>query len=74
VGGPVFRIHVTQKLPKHIAETVDGVELQTVGLAAQWWQRVIGTKNVRGTIDQKDVVAWLWSARFGICGHVLAGM
>ena len=54
---PVVGRHVAQQLPQHVAEAQHGIDLQTVGFAAQRRQRVIGAKNVGGTIDQEDMVA-----------------
>jgi hypothetical protein len=58
VGRPVVRRHIAQQLPQHIAEAKHGVDLQPIGFAVQRRQRVIGAKNIGGTVDQKDVVAF----------------
>ncbi|OKO84756.1 hypothetical protein AC630_08175 [Bradyrhizobium sp. AS23.2] len=54
---PVVGGHVAQKLPQHVAEAEHGVDLKTVRLAVQRRQRVIGTEDVAGTVNQEDVVA-----------------
>jgi len=54
---PVIRRHVAQQLPQHVAEPEHGIDLQPVGFAVQRRQRVVGAKNIGGTVDQKDVVA-----------------
>jgi len=56
---PVVRRHVAQQLPEHVAEAEHGIDLQAVGFAVQRRQRVIGAKNVGGTVDQKYMVALL---------------
>ena len=57
MGRPVIRRHVAQQLPQHVAESEHGIDLQPVGFAVQRRQRVVGAKNIGGTVDQKDVVA-----------------
>ena len=58
VGRPVVRRHLAQQLPQHVAKAEHGIDLQPVGFAVQRRQRVIGAENIRGTVDQKDVVAF----------------
>ena len=58
MGRPVVRRHVAQQFPQHIAEAEHGVDLQSVRLAAQRRQRVIGAENIGGTVHQKDMVAF----------------
>jgi hypothetical protein len=57
VGRRLLRLHVAEQFPQHVAEAVDGIELQAVGLAGQRRQRVIGAEDVARAVDQKDVVA-----------------
>src|SRR5262249_1304796 len=45
--------------PQHVAEAEHGIDLQTVGLAVERRQRVIGAENVGRAVDQEDVVAFL---------------
>ena len=59
MGRLLVGLHVAQELPQHVAEAEHGVELQPVGFAVDRRQRVIGAENVAGTIDQKDVIAFL---------------
>jgi hypothetical protein len=58
VRWPVVRRHLAQQLPQHIAKAEHGIDLQPVGFAVQRRQRVIGAKNIGGTVNQKDVVAF----------------
>ncbi|MGC2811311.1 MAG: hypothetical protein WA303_13155, partial [Bradyrhizobium sp.] len=48
-------------------------DLQSVRLAVQRWQRVIGPKNIGGTVDQKDMVALAWDFDGGGLGGSLFG-
>ncbi len=57
MGRPLLRLHVAQQLPQHVAEAVDRIELQAVGLAGQRRQGVIGAEDVGRSVDQEDVVA-----------------
>ena len=59
MGRPLLRLEIAEKLPQHVAEAEHGIELQPVRFAVDRRQRVIGAKNVAGTVDQKDVVALL---------------
>ena len=63
MGRPLLRLEIAQKLPQHVAEAEHGIELQPVRFAVDRRQRVIGAKNVAGTVDQKDVVAFLQRLR-----------
>ena len=63
MGRPLLRLQIAQKLPQHVAEAEHGIELQPVRFAVDRRQRVIGAKNVAGTVDQKDVVAFLQRLR-----------
>ncbi len=72
-------LHFAQELPKHVAEAEHRIDLQPVGLAGQGRQRMIGAKDVGGTVNKVDVVALFWRAcldrlgsRFGLGGLVLA--
>ena len=56
---PVFRLHIAQQFPQHVAEAEHGIDLQAVGFAAERRQRVIGAENVARSVDQEDVVAFL---------------
>ena len=56
---PLFRLHVAQQLPQHVAEAEHGIDLQAVGLAGERRQRVIGAEDVARSVHQKDVVAFL---------------
>ena len=79
VARPLVRFHVAHQLPQHVAEAEHGVDLQPVGFARQWRQRVIGAEYVGGAVDQKDVIATLrrpgldgcggFGARGGFGGH-----
>ena len=59
MGRPVVRRHVTQQLPQHVAKAEYRIDLQTVGFAVQRRKRVVGAENIRGTVDQKHMVALL---------------
>ena len=64
----VFRLHVAQQLPQHVAEAEHGIDLQAVRFAAERRQRVIGAENVARAVDQEDVVALLQAAGGNGCG------
>ena len=59
MGRPLLGLHIAQELPQHVAEAEHRIELEPVGLAVDRRQRVIGAENVAGTVDQKDVIAFL---------------
>ena len=56
---PVFRLEVAQELPQHVAEAEHRIELESVRLAGERRQRMVGAKNIRRAVDQKNVVALL---------------
>ncbi len=69
VGRLLAGLHIAQQLPQHVAEAEDGVDLQSVRLAAERRQRVIGAEDVARAIDQEDVIARLRRA----AGHGRSG-
>jgi hypothetical protein len=52
----LVRLHFLEELPQHAAEAVDGIHMRAVRGARFEPDRVIGAKNVSGTVHQKYVV------------------
>ena len=47
-----------QQFPDHIAESGDGADGQSVGLAGQRRQRMEGAEDEGGPVDEDEVVAF----------------
>src|SRR5690606_38020316 len=57
---------IAEQLPQHVAETSQCANRQAVRLARQRRQRMVGTEDVAGAVDEIEVVATLhaaWVAR-----------
>ena len=56
---PLVRLHFLEELPQHAAKAVDGIYMCAVRRTRLEPDRVVGAKDVSGTVNQEDVVALL---------------
>ena len=57
VGRPLLALRLAQKLPQHVAETVDCADGQAIGGARQRRQRMEGAENIARAVDEIDAAA-----------------
>ena len=65
--GDIGGTKISQQFIQHIAKAIDGIHMRAVRGARFEPDRVIGTEDVAGTINQEHVVALLEWARC-VCG------
>ena len=59
MGWAFVRLHFLEELPQHAAEAVDGINMRAVRCTRLEPDRVVGAKDVPGTVHQEDVVPLL---------------
>ena len=60
---PLVRLHFLEQLPQHVAKAINRIHVGAIGRARLEPDRMIGTENVAGAVDEKDVIAFFYRSR-----------